>query len=78
MDAVKEALHRQYLYKMENVLAENRDKNYVRVKELLENALRETLPELQVNEIGKSVLGESESVIEYGIYKVSRKNGTKI
>lgn len=78
LDAAKEALHRQYLYKMQAVLAESRDKDYVRAKELLENALRETLPELQVNEIGKSVLGESEIILLLMKFEIDQKIGEGI
>ena len=78
LDAAKEALHRQYLYKMQAVLAENRDKDYVRAKELLENALRETLPELQVNEIGKSVLGESEIILLLMKLEIDQKIGEEV
>lgn len=75
LDAAKEALHRQYLYKMQAVLAESRDKDYVGAKELLENALKETLPELQVNEIGKSVLGESEIILLLMKLEIDQKIG---
>lgn len=78
LDAAKEALHRQYLYKIQAVLAENRDKDYVRAKELLENALRETLPELQVNEIGKSVLGESEIILLLMKLEIDQKIGEEV
>ena len=60
---------------MQAVLAESRDKDYVGAKELLENALKETLPELQVNEIGKSVLGESEIILLLMKLEIDQKIG---
>ena len=65
-EALKEAeepIHKQYIFKMYGAIASEVEKNHQKAAMYLEEALRLTVPDFQIEKIGDYLLGEGEFVI---------------
>lgn len=58
-----EPLHRQYIYKMQAIIAAEWEKNHQKAKGLLELAFAQTVPDFSLKHLGKYVLGEGELLL---------------
>lgn len=63
MQLAGEPLHRQYICQMRSVIELEMHKNHREAKRLLEEAIRQTLPEFDVTRLDSYLLGESELIL---------------
>lgn len=59
----KETLHRQYIYKIQAVILSERSQNHEVAKELIQNALEQTVPGFLMHELESYLLGEGELLL---------------
>lgn len=63
MQLAGEPLHRQYICQMRSVIELEMHKNHRAAKSLLEEAIRQTLPEFDLTRLASYLLGESELIL---------------
>lgn len=59
----KEPIHRQYIYKMQAIIAAEKEQNHQKAKELLELAFAQTVKDFSLQCLEKYVLGEGELLL---------------